>query len=66
MRAIGHYAGHITLTMLITVLLVGSWFAGQGEHSDGQTDMILGITFALLIPCAIFALYFQSRSEIED
>lgn len=66
MRFIGHYAGHITLTMLISVLLVGSWLAGQSEHSAGQTDIILGITFALLIPCAVFALYFQSRAELED
>lgn len=66
MRFIGHYAAPITLTVLISVLLIGSWFAGESARSGGQTDAILGITFALLIPCAVFALYLQSRAEIED
>jgi len=66
MKYIGQHAGHITLAMLISVLLAGSWFAGETSRSGGQTDTILGITFALLIPCAVFALYLQGRTEIED
>ena len=66
MRFIVNNAVHISLTMLIVILLVGSWFAGQTSHLDGQSNTVFVVTFILLIPCALFALYLQTRAEFND
>jgi len=52
--------------MLIVILLVGSWFAGQTSSLSGKTDIVLVVTFVLMIPCALFALYLQMRSEFNE
>jgi len=66
MRDFTSYANHITLTVLITVLLIGSWIAGQSSRVGGNTDTILITTFMLLIPCALAVLYLQTRAEEEE
>ncbi|WP_427451043.1 hypothetical protein [Litorimonas sp. WD9-15] len=66
MRDFTSYANHITLTVLISVLLIGSWIAGQTSRAGGDTDTILIATFMLLIPCALAALYLQTRAEEEE
>ncbi len=66
MRFIVNNAVHISLTMLIVILLVGSWFAGQTSSLSGKTDIVLVVTFVLMIPCALFALYLQMRSEFNE
>lgn len=66
MRFIANNAIHISLTTLIVILLVGSWIAGQVPSVNGQADIVLVITFLLMIPCALFTLHLQSRSELNE